>query len=69
MASFERIVHQHAVIGEGDDFVQVFGTSNYELKSCAKAAVCFGMDDGLYLLSTPINHQKHIKGRTAAAKR
>ncbi|MFL6559040.1 MAG: DUF3052 domain-containing protein [Bacillus sp. (in: firmicutes)] len=62
MASFEGTIHQQAAISEGYDFVQVFGASNDELQSFAKAAVSYVKDDGLFWLCYPKKSSKAYKG-------
>lgn len=68
MASFEGNVHKQGELEEGYDFVQVFGASNEELQSYAKSAERHVKDDGLFWRSTPKNHLKLTRGRTAAGK-
>jgi hypothetical protein len=60
-AAFEGEVHQQAEL-EKYDFVQVFGTSNQELKSHAKNAVSYVSEDGLFWLCYPKKSSKIYKG-------
>lgn len=61
-ALFEGEVHQHTDDEEAYDFVQVFGTSNEELKSLAKRAAHHVKDDGLLWLCYPKKSSKAYKG-------
>ncbi|MEH7298911.1 DUF3052 domain-containing protein [Neobacillus drentensis] len=62
MAMFEGEVHNKAIIPEGYDFVQVFGTSNEELQAFAKSAEGSMKDDGLFWLCYPKKSSKTYKG-------
>ncbi|MDQ1143445.1 hypothetical protein QE429_000272 [Bacillus sp. SORGH_AS 510] len=62
MALFEGEVHTEAINPEGYDFVQVFGTSNGELKELAKSAENSVKPDGLFWLCYPKKTSKTYKG-------
>ena len=61
IALFEGEVHQQAKAADVYDFVQVFGTSNEELKTMASHAESSVKDDGLFWLCYPKKSSKAYK--------
>jgi hypothetical protein len=61
-AIFEGEVHQDVIEQMTYDFVQVFGSSNEELKTLAKRAAGYVKDDGLLWLCYPKKSSKSFKG-------
>ncbi|MFS0774574.1 DUF3052 domain-containing protein [Neobacillus sp. 3P2-tot-E-2] len=61
-AIFEGEVHQDVIEQMTYDFVQVFGSSNEELKTLAKRAAGYVKADGLLWLCYPKKSSKSYKG-------